>query len=69
MAKRVLRSVIKAVAGIAGVVFLLDNHLEGTSGLVFFASIGVLLLCLVIWLIFGLADEHEDADQLPGPKV
>jgi hypothetical protein len=37
--KRTLRPVVKAVAALAGVVFLFDNHLSGTSGLILLASI------------------------------
>lgn len=69
MAKRILRVVVKVIVGIAGAVFLFDNHLKGTSGLVFFASIGVLLLCLAAWLFFGL-DEVEDTEDAPSdPKL
>jgi len=35
---------VKAVAELAGVVFLFDNHLSGTAGLILLASIAVLTL-------------------------
>jgi hypothetical protein len=58
MVKRILRPIVKAVAGIAGVVFLFDNHPSGTAGLILLASIAVLALCGIVWMIF--LREHED---------
>ncbi len=57
VAKRVLRGVIKIVATAAGVVFLFDNRLNGTAGIVLLASIAVLFVCLFVWLIFGLGED------------
>jgi dolichyl-phosphate-mannose--protein O-mannosyl transferase len=56
--KRTLRPVVKAVAALAGVVFLCDNHLSGTSGLILLASIAVLALCGIVWMIF-LRDDDQ----------
>ena len=42
----------------AGLVFLFDNKLSGTAGLVLLGSIGVLFLCAFSGLIFGLG-EHS----------
>ncbi len=57
MRKRILRPIVKAVAGLAGVVFLFDNHISGTSGLILVASIAVLTLCGIIWMIFLREDD------------
>ncbi len=57
MAKRILRPIVKVVAGFAGVVFLFDNHLSGTAGLILLASIGVLTFCGIVWMIFLREDE------------
>ena len=64
MVKRILRPIVKGVAGIAGVVFLLDNHVSGTAGLVLLASIAVLTLCGIVWMIF-LREDDEDAGYWP----
>jgi predicted membrane metal-binding protein len=61
MLKRILRPIVKAVAGLAGVVFLFDNHLSGTAGLILLASIAVLVLCGIGWLIF--LRENEDGSE------
>ena len=61
MVKRILRPIVKAVAGLAGVVFLFDNHLSGTAGLILLASIAVLALCWIGWLIF--LRENEDGSE------
>jgi dolichyl-phosphate-mannose--protein O-mannosyl transferase len=58
---------VKAVAGLAGVVFLFDNHLSGTSGLILLASIAVLALCGIVWMIFLHEDEDGSGDWPPGP--
>jgi len=63
VAKRILREVVKVVAVSAGVVFLFDNQLSGTAGLVLLGSGAVLLLCLLIWLIFDLSDTGFWPDQ------
>jgi hypothetical protein len=57
VAKRVLRGVVKVVATAAGVVFLFDNRLSGTAGIVLLASIAVLFVCLFVWLIFDLGED------------
>ena len=62
MAKRILRVVIKLVAGAAGLVFLFDNKLSGNAGIVLLSSIGVLLVCMIVWLIFGLGEDVENPD-------
>jgi hypothetical protein len=71
MVKRILRPIVKAMAGLAGVVFLFDNHLGGTAGLILLASIAVLALCGIVWVKFL----HEDGDDEgnsgywpPGPR-
>jgi hypothetical protein len=38
MAKRILRPIVKTVAGLAAVVFLFDNHPSGTAGLILLAA-------------------------------
>jgi len=61
MAKRILRPIVKVVAGIAGVVFIFDNRLSGTEGLVLLGSIAALVVCGLVWMIFDLAeDDTED---------
>lgn len=57
MVKRILRPIVTAVAGLAGVVFLFDNRLSGTAGLILLASIAVLALCGIVWMIFLRDDE------------
>lgn len=59
MLKRVLRPVVKVVAGLAGLVFLFDNHIGGTSGLLLLASIAVLAICGIIWMIFLGEDDDR----------
>ena len=58
--KGILRPIVKGVAGIAGAVFLFDNHPSGTAGLILLASIAVLAFCGVVWMIFLRDDEDED---------
>ena len=41
-----------------GLVFFFDNRSSGMSGIVLLASIAVLFLCLFVWLIFGLGNDH-----------
>jgi hypothetical protein len=67
MVKRILRPIVKAVAGLAGVVFLFDNHLSGTAGIILLASIAVLALCGIVWMIF-LRDD-DDGDSGTGPPT
>jgi hypothetical protein len=59
--KRFFRGVVKLVAGIAGAVFFFDNRLSGTAGLVLLASIAVLLLCGLVWMLFLRDDDDGDA--------
>jgi hypothetical protein len=57
MAKRIIRSAIKVVAASAGAVFLACPVREFNQLLLFVASMAVLLVCLVLWLLlFG--NEH-----------
>jgi membrane glycosyltransferase len=60
MLKRILRGIVKMVASLAGVVFLLDNRISGTGGTVLLGSIIVLFLCLFVWIIFLRDDADED---------
>jgi hypothetical protein len=57
VAKKVLRGVVKVVATVAGVVFLFDNKLSGNAGIVLLGSIGMLFVCLFVWLIFDLGGD------------
>src|SRR5580658_4582127 len=61
MAKRILRPIVKMVAGLAGVVFLFDNHPSGTAGLILLASIAMLFLCGFVWMVFLREDEDGGA--------
>jgi hypothetical protein len=62
--KRILRGVVKLVAALAAAVFLLDNRLRGTIGIVLVVgSIALLLVCLVVWLVFDLG---KDSGFRPG---
>ena len=67
MVKRILRPIVKAVAGLAGVVFLFDNHLNGTAGLILLASIAVLTLCGIVWMIF-LGEDEDASESWPRPR-
>jgi hypothetical protein len=63
MARRILRNIVKFVAIVAIVVFVLDNRLSGNAGLVLLGSIAVLGICLVLWLVFSLGEEsHPNPD-------
>ncbi len=68
MVKRILRPIVKVVAGLAGVVFLFDNHLSGTAGLIPLASIAVLTLCGIVWMIFLREDEDSSEYWPPRPR-
>jgi predicted membrane metal-binding protein len=68
MLKRILRPIVKAVAGLAGVVFLFDNHLSGTAGFILLASIGLLTLCGIVWTIFLREDEDGSEYWPPRPR-
>jgi hypothetical protein len=58
--KGLIRGVIKAVAGIAAVVFILARMTTNTGLLLFLGSIVVLLIC------FGLLKLLEDDDENTG---
>jgi len=57
-----VRSAVKAVAAIAGVVFFVANPLSANWGIAFFISIPVLLLCLFLW---HFVDEDDDGGYSP----
>jgi hypothetical protein len=58
--KRILRGVVKAIAVAAAAVFVLDNRLSSTIGIVLFVgSIAVLLVCLFVWLVFDLGENSR----------
>ncbi len=63
MAKRILRVVIKVIASAAGIVFIFDNRLSGTEGVVLLGSISVLFLCGFVWLIFDLGELGDESKQ------
>lgn len=57
MAKSIIRSALKVVAAIAGLVCLFCPVREFKQLLLFIGSMAVLLVCLLLWLLlFG--DEH-----------
>ena len=55
-------------ARLAGVVFLFDNHLSGTAGLIFLASIAVLARCGIVWMIFLHEEDGEDGSGYWPPR-
>ena len=56
--RRILRGVVKVIAVAAAAVFVLDNRLGGTVGIVLLVgSIAVLLVCLFVWLVFDLGED------------
>jgi hypothetical protein len=58
VAKRILRVVVKIVAAGAGIIFLFDDRLSSTPGIiVLVGAIAVLLICLCIWLFFDLGED------------
>jgi hypothetical protein len=59
--RRILRTIVKCIAGIAGLVFLFFNPLANDVGLWFFASIPVLLVCFVLMLFLENDDEESAA--------
>lgn len=65
--KRAVRAVIKVVAGIAVLVFILANPLGDNSGIAFIASIFALVACGAAWGILevfgGSEEEPEDVSQ------
>jgi len=65
MLKWILRPIVKAVAGLAGVVFLFDSRLSGTAGLILLASIAVLAFCGIVWMIFLREDDEGDSGYCP----
>jgi hypothetical protein len=57
--KQILRRVLKVVAVVAAAVFVFDNRLSGTIGIVLLVgSIVALLVCLFVWLIFDLGEDR-----------
>ena len=61
--KRAARMVIKAIAGIAVIVFIVANPIGNNSGIEFITSIIVLVACGVVWAImevFGGSDEVSE---------
>ena len=63
--KRFFRGVVKVVASIAGAVFVFDNRLSGTAGLVLLGSIAVLFLCGVVWMMFLRDNDDGDTGYWP----
>jgi F0F1-type ATP synthase assembly protein I len=62
--KQILRRVVKVVALVAAAVFVLDNRLSGTIGIVLLVgSIVVLLVCLFVWLIFDFGEDSALPDK------
>ena len=65
--KRAARVVIKAIAGIAVLVFIVANPIGDNSGIAFIASIIVLVACGVAWAMLevfgGPEEESEDTSQ------
>jgi len=66
MAKRILRAIVKIVATCAGLVFLFDNRISGNAGTVLLASIAVLFVCGLVWLIFDLGEGRGFWPKKPG---
>ena len=59
--KLFLRTVVKVVAVVAGLVFLFFNPLMNDVGLWFFASIPVLLVCFVLLQVLHEDDSEQSA--------
>jgi hypothetical protein len=49
-------------------VFLFDNHLSGTAGLIFLAPIAVLARCGIVWMIFLHEEDGEDGSGYWPPR-
>jgi len=67
--KRAARGVIKTIAGIAVVVFLVANPIGDNSGIAFIASIVVLVACGAVWgmlEVFGLSEEGSEERSQSG---
>ena len=60
--KLMVRSAVKVVAAIAGVLFLVANPLSANWAIAFFISIPALLVCLFLW---HLVDENDDGGYWP----
>jgi hypothetical protein len=58
MRKRILRVVVRMVAGIAAFVFVFNNNFRVVEAL------AVMALCIVAWKAFGLG--RKDNDGNPG---
>jgi hypothetical protein len=65
--KRAARAVIKAIAGVAVLVFIVANPIGDNSGIAFIASIIVLVMCGVAWAVLevygGTDEEPQDASE------
>lgn len=64
--KLAARAVIKVIAGIAVVVFLVANPIGDNSGIAFIGSIIVLVACGAAWAmleVFGGPEEPEDTSE------
>jgi len=67
--KRAARVLIKAIAGIAVVVFIVANPIGDYSGIVFIISIIVLVACGTAWAtleVFGGSEEGSEDTSQPG---
>ena len=66
--KRGARVLIKAIAGIAVLVFIVANPIGDNSGIAFLASIIVLVACGVAWAMLevfgGPEEEPKDTSQM-----
>ena len=59
--KRAGRAVIKAIAGVAVLAFIVANPIGDNSGVAFIASIIVLIVCGLAWAaleVYGSTDEE-----------
>jgi len=65
--KRLIRGVVKVVAGIAAVVFILVRFTTTTEVLLFVGSIVVLLVCLGVLRLLE-ADDENTGYWPDGPK-
>ena len=65
--KRVARAVIKVIAGVAVLVFIVANPIGDNSGIALIASIIVLVICGVVWAVLemygGTDEEPQDLSE------
>jgi hypothetical protein len=61
--KRATRVVIKAIAAIAVLVFVVANPIGDNSGIAFIASIFVLVACGAAWAMLEVFVDSEDASE------